>query len=80
MTTSLSALAGSLTALAGPSADEPVGADGSVPLEDLPLAADGQRVMHLLERGVPLTLLIDLLTPYGPDSADILATETGTGR
>ncbi len=49
----------------------------TVPLEDLVIAAsdDAPEVMHLLERGIPLTLLIDLLSPLGPRSADILATE-----
>ncbi len=57
----------------------PVGPADATPPEDLPLAPDGHRVMHLLERGVPLTLLIDLLTPYAPDSAEILVTEARTG-
>lgn len=32
-------------------------------------------VMHLLVRGVPLTLLIDLTEPAGPDSVAINAVE-----
>lgn len=32
-------------------------------------------VFTMLRHGVPLTLLIDLVTPGGPDSAAILATE-----
>jgi hypothetical protein len=32
--------------------------------------------MHLLEHGLPLTLLLDLADPQGPRSADILAYET----
>ena len=54
-------------------------ASATIPLEDLALAPEGHRVMHLLERGVPLTLLIDLLTPYAPDSAELLASELPTG-
>ncbi len=43
-------------------------------LEDQ-VAAKGAAVMDLLGRGIPLTLLIDLADPAGPDSAHILATE-----
>ncbi|HEU5033333.1 MAG TPA: hypothetical protein VFT62_01100 [Mycobacteriales bacterium] len=32
-------------------------------------------VMHLLDRGVPLTLLLDLADPCGPDSRAINAAE-----
>lgn len=38
-------------------------------------AADGSEIMHLLERGVPLTLLMDLLSPLGPRSTEILDAE-----
>jgi hypothetical protein len=31
--------------------------------------------LRLLERGVPVTLLVDLLDPRGPDSARIYAVE-----
>lgn len=71
MTASVTARPGDLSATSAESA--------AIPLEDLALAPDGHRVMHLLERGVPLTLLIDLLTPYAPDSAEILASEARTG-
>lgn len=71
MTTSVTARPGELSALPA--------AWAATPLEDLPLAPDGHHVMHLLERGVPLTLLIDLLTPYAPDSSEILATEARAG-
>ncbi|HET8970918.1 MAG TPA: hypothetical protein VFN19_07660 [Candidatus Nanopelagicales bacterium] len=41
---------------------------------------DGSEVMRLLGRGIPLTLLLDLLDPHGPDSVGILAEEDrGTG-
>jgi hypothetical protein len=33
--------------------------------------------MRLLEAGVPLTLLIDLVSPMGPDSERIAADEAG---
>jgi hypothetical protein len=36
-------------------------------------------VMHLLDHGVPLTLLIDLLAPDGPDSIAINAAERPDG-
>jgi hypothetical protein len=36
-------------------------------------------VMHLLESGVPLTLLIDLLAPSGPDSVGINSVERPPG-
>jgi hypothetical protein len=35
--------------------------------------------MHLLDRGVPMTLLIDLLAPDGPDSVAINAVERPPG-
>lgn len=37
-------------------------------------------VFALLAAGVPLTLLLDLVAPFGPDSAWILAEETAGGR
>jgi len=33
-------------------------------------------VMTALARGIPVTLLMDLLDPAGPDSRTVLATET----
>ena len=33
-------------------------------------------VMTALARGIPVTLLMDLLDPSGPDSRTVLATET----
>ena len=33
-------------------------------------------VMAALARGIPVTLLMDLLDPSGPDSRSVLATET----
>lgn len=45
------------------------------PIEDIARGQDGAAVMHLLERGIPLTLLIDLLSPLGTASAAILAEE-----
>jgi hypothetical protein len=38
-------------------------------------AAPAEHVMELLEERVPLSLLIDLAAPSGPDSHDILETE-----
>jgi hypothetical protein len=38
-------------------------------------AATTEHVMDLLEEHVPLSLLMDLVEPSGPDSHDILATE-----
>lgn len=36
---------------------------------------EGEQVMDLLAGHVPLALLVDLITPEGPASADILRTE-----
>ncbi len=36
---------------------------------------DGEQVMGLLEDHVPLSLIIDLIEPTGPDSVEILHTE-----
>lgn len=47
----------------------------STPLEDIAMGQDGTAVMHLLERGIPLTLLIDLLSPLGTASAVTFADE-----
>lgn len=38
-------------------------------------AAPVEQVMDLLEERVPLSLLMDLVAPSGPDSQDILETE-----
>jgi hypothetical protein len=38
-------------------------------------ASPPEQVMELLEEHVPLSLLIDLVAPTGPDSQDILDTE-----
>lgn len=35
----------------------------------------GEQVMNLLEEHVPLSLIMDLSVPAGPDSQDILCTE-----
>lgn len=43
--------------------------EGGVPSHAAP-------VLAALQRGIPLTLLLDLAEPSGPDSARILATET----
>lgn len=40
------------------------------------LPADVHPVMTALAQGVPLTLLLDLADPAGPESARILAAET----
>ncbi|MBC3762717.1 hypothetical protein ACUN7V_01565 [Quadrisphaera oryzae] len=37
-------------------------------------------VMDLLKRGVPLSLLVDLSLPDGPDSEEILADERWQGE
>jgi hypothetical protein len=37
------------------------------------------RVMHLMEAGVPVSLLLDLADPAGPDSAAINAVERPPG-
>jgi hypothetical protein len=39
------------------------------------VASPPERVMELLEEHVPLSLLMDLVPPSGPDSQDILDTE-----
>jgi hypothetical protein len=48
-------------------------------LAELAVATEGDpaEIMRLLGRGIPLTLLVDLLSPNGPDSAAILREETG---
>jgi hypothetical protein len=38
-------------------------------------ASAPEQVMELLEEHVPLSLLMDLVAPTGPDSQDILNTE-----
>ena len=38
---------------------------------------EDEHVMSLLEEHVPMSLIMDLAAPAGPDSADILATEGG---
>ena len=38
-------------------------------------ASAPEQVMELLEEHVPLSLLMDLVAPAGPDSQDILDTE-----
>jgi hypothetical protein len=38
------------------------------------------RAFALLSAGVPLTLLIDLSAPDGPDSAGILSSERGSAQ
>jgi hypothetical protein len=38
-------------------------------------ASAPEQVMELLEQHVPLSLLMDLVAPTGPDSQDILDTE-----
>ncbi|HEV7194678.1 MAG TPA: hypothetical protein VGN19_01950 [Pedococcus sp.] len=40
-----------------------------------PSRGEPTAVMALLERGIPLTLLMDLLDPFGPRSEEILRTE-----
>ncbi len=45
-------------------------------VEDTP----GSTVMGLLQRGVPLSLLVDLWLPDGPDSEEILAAERWQGE
>jgi hypothetical protein len=37
--------------------------------------ASAEHVMDLLEEHVPISLLMDLVAPTGPDSRDILSTE-----
>ena len=55
---------------------------GRAPAAGLP-GAEGLRTLlagrtgALLAAHVPLTLLLDLADPLGPDSADLLATEAG---
>jgi hypothetical protein len=39
------------------------------------VASPPEQVMELLEEHVPLSLLMDLVAPTGPDSQDILDTE-----
>ena len=40
-----------------------------------PPAVGGEQVMELLEEHVPLSLIMDLTAPTGPDSQEILSTE-----
>ena len=47
-------------------------------LEDV-LEEGSRRVTALLKAGVPLSLLLDLAEPYGPDSATLYATESRAG-
>ena len=42
---------------------------------DEPTTPAGEQVMDLLEGHVPLSLIMDLTAPAGPDSQDILSTE-----
>lgn len=50
--------------------------DGEHPrAHDASAAAPVEHVMDLLEERVPLSLLMDLVAPSGPDSQDILETE-----
>jgi len=37
--------------------------------------ADARSPMRLLEAGIPLSLILDLMSPFGPDSAGIIAAE-----
>ena len=39
------------------------------------MLAPEERVMTALARGIPLTLLVDLADPAGPDSRHVLSTE-----
>ena len=43
-------------------------------------AGDGALIMALLRRGVPLTLLLDLADPRGPQSEDLLRHEATSPR
>jgi hypothetical protein len=54
--------------------DTTPGAAGTVPGGEATADPDEQ-VMDLLAEHVPLALLVDLITPEGPASADILRTE-----
>ena len=42
---------------------------------DPPVTAERERVMELIEEHVPISLIMDLTVPAGPDSQDILDTE-----
>ena len=42
---------------------------------DPPVTAEREQVMELLEDHVPISLIMDLTVPAGPDSQDILDTE-----
>lgn len=50
--------------------------DARTPATEPPVVTEPtEQVMDLLEEHVPLSLLIDLVPPDGPDSRDILDTE-----
>ena len=53
-----------------PAADEQV-----MDAVDAECTPPGEQVMDLLEGHVPLSLIMDLTAPAGPDSKDILSTE-----
>ena len=52
----------------------------SVAADVMPVTAGAapaaHRVLTALARGIPVSLLVDLLDPAGPDSRTVLATET----
>ena len=45
-----------------------------------PLASEGEHLIGMLEEHVPISLIMDLSVPAGPDSRDILDTEGRAGR
>ncbi|HET8616654.1 MAG TPA: hypothetical protein VFL94_14105 [Actinomycetales bacterium] len=55
--------------------DKPTPHDDVRPDHATPDVAPAEHVMELLEEHVPLSLLMDLVEPAGPDSRDILTTE-----
>jgi|GEM_PF-1482502 len=59
----------------GPAADATGADDGTEPDDEEDAADAAQHAQELLAEHVPLTLLVDLLTPTGDTSADLLAAE-----
>ena len=58
-----------------PESTDATGQAGPVPLDDAATAEAAQHTQGLLAEHVPLTLLVDLLSPTRETSAEIMATE-----
>jgi hypothetical protein len=58
-----------------PTTAEPATVEPVAPADEVTPQANPEQVMDLLADHVPLALLVDLVTPEGPASADILRDE-----